>query len=60
VFKKSSVTGADGVFQFDDVPISHYGLALKVADEWKIMIGSDCCEQMEPGKTYELPSISLE
>ncbi len=51
---------ADGTFSVADVPIGSYGFAVKAAGKWLIMIGGNCCTEMQAGKSYDVGSIKLD
>jgi hypothetical protein len=57
---RTATTGADGTFSVADVPIGSYGFAVKTAGKWLIMIGGNCCTEMQAGKSYDVGSITLD
>ncbi|GMV41460.1 MAG: hypothetical protein AMXMBFR64_31760 [Myxococcales bacterium] len=57
-FKATGRTGADGAFTFDGVPLGTYRFALKPDEKWTITL-SDCCSEMQEGKTWDAGAIDL-
>jgi hypothetical protein len=57
---RTATTGADGAFSLADVPVGTYGFAVKPEKQWLIMIGSDCCTELEDGGSYDIGAINLE
>jgi hypothetical protein len=57
-WSQSAMTGADGVFTFNNVPLGTYRFALKPGAKWTITMGS-CCTGMKANKTFDVGSINL-
>lgn len=60
-FQRRGVTAADGGFEFSDVPISSYRIAIKPSGgKWRTAIfGVKCCAQMKHDETLDLGPIKL-
>ena len=57
---RTATTGADGTFSLADVPVGSFGFAIKPAGQWMIMLGGNCCTELEAGGTYDVGSITLD
>ncbi len=59
-FTAEAVTGADGAFLLQNVPVGTYGFAIKPDAQWRILIGSNCCNQLQAGETFDVGSVSVD
>jgi sugar lactone lactonase YvrE len=57
---RTATTGADGMFSLANVPVGSFGFAVKPAGQWMIMLGSNCCTELEAGGSYDVGSITLD
>jgi hypothetical protein len=57
-FSKKTTTSSDGNFIFADVPLSSYGVAVKVAGKWHKTMFSNCAGLKE-GQVCDLGKLSL-
>lgn len=53
-------TDADGNFQFTDVPLGAYGVAVKIGKKWQITMGAGYGSTMKAGDTIEIGKIEIE
>jgi hypothetical protein len=53
-------TDADGNFQFTDVPLGAYGVAVKVGKKWQITMGAGYGSTMKAGDTIEIGKIEID
>ena len=57
---RNATTGPDGSFSLADVPVGSYGFAVKPDKQWLVMIGSNCCTELESGGSYDIGAIEVE
>ncbi|MBI3073325.1 MAG: hypothetical protein HYY84_14520 [Deltaproteobacteria bacterium] len=57
-WSQSVLTGTDGNFTFNNVPLGTYRFALKPGAKWTITMDS-CCTGMKANKTFDVGSINL-
>ncbi len=55
----SGVTDAEGKYQFENVPLGAYGIAVKVGRKWQITMGAALGTKMIAGETYDLGSFTV-
>lgn len=55
----SATTDADGNFEFSEVPLGAYGVAVKVGEKWQITFGSEYGAEMKEGETLDIGSIKV-
>lgn len=53
-------TDAEGNFQFTDVPLGAYGVAVKIGKKWQITMGAGYGSTMKAGDTIEIGKIEIE
>lgn len=60
-WKTGGTTGADGSFSFPEVPIGALEFAYKPAgaDKWTLVIGFDCCAELEEGGKHDVGVIDM-
>lgn len=58
--KFAGKTNADGEWQFDEVPLGAYGIAIKTEGKWRITMGSDLGVEMKEGQVFDAGSITLD
>ncbi len=61
VFKQRLVTGPEGGFQFEHIPVGTYSFAIRPTkdSQWLVMLGSNCCGQLEHGKVFDIGTIDI-
>jgi hypothetical protein len=52
-------TDASGVFEFKDVPLGSYGVAVKVGKKWQITMGAGYGSAMKAGDTIDVGKIEI-
>jgi hypothetical protein len=57
--KFAAKSDAEGYFEFKDVPLGSYGIAVKLGDKWRITFTQDFGSDMKEGSTYDIGSITL-
>ncbi len=57
--KFSGTTGDDGSFEFADVPLGAYGVAVKVEDKWKITFSGAYGAKMKEGAVLDIGKLKL-
>ena len=55
----SGVTDAEGNYEFNDVPLGAYGIAVKVGRKWQVTMGAALGTKMVAGETYDLGSFTV-
>ena len=53
-------TDADGNFEFTDVPLGAYGVAVKIGKKWQITMGAGYGSTMKAGDTIEIGKIEIQ
>lgn len=53
-------TDAEGSFEFQDVPLGAYGLAIKSGRKWQITLGAALGTKMVEGETYDIGAVTLQ
>lgn len=59
-FTAEATTGADGTFLLENVPVGTYGFAIKPDAQWRILIGGNCCNELQAGQTFDVGSVSVD
>jgi len=57
--KFAGKTDGAGAFEFGDVPIGAYGIAVKVGGKWQLTVSSNFGAKMKEGLVYDLGAIKL-
>ncbi len=52
-------TDADGNFEFKDVPLGAYGIAVKSGKKWQVTLGAALGSKMVEGETFDIGSVEL-
>lgn len=52
-------TDDEGGFEFSDVPLGAYGVAVKVGKKWQITLGAALGSKMKEGEAYDIGSIEI-
>ena len=52
-------TAEDGAFEFKDVPLGAYGLAVKVDDKWKITLSGQFGAKMKEGEALDVGALKF-
>jgi hypothetical protein len=55
-----STTDAEGKFEFEDVPLGAYGLAVKTGRQWQTTLIPDLGSRMSAGQAYDVGTLQLE